>query len=320
MPNPESYLAWLRSRIGHAFIPLSYSTAIVRDPGGRILLHRRSDFDVWGLPGGVLEPGESPSSCAIRETLEETGLRIRPTRLAAVLSSPEHSVRYPNGDQAQQVSPYLVCEVIGGQIHSYDSESSAVAFFDPDALPEVFPWYRLAIYQALHSEEVYFDPPIDPPADKYPNPIWKAIREKTGPGPLVLPGATALIRDENGGILMMRRTDTGRWWLPGGLMELGESLASTAIREVREEVGLEVEPIRVAGIFAGHRAQFSGPDQLFPLSTWFDCKVRSGTCKPDQVEADRVEFFPPHRLPELPAGLPERIEKILASPLRAFFQ
>jgi 8-oxo-dGTP diphosphatase len=319
MAESKSYIEWLRACIGHAPLPLAYSTAIVRDAAGRILLHQRSDFHRWGLPGGVIEPGESPADCAMRETLEETGVRVRTVRLVAVLSSPEHMVEYPNGDRAQPVSPYLECEAIGGRLLERAAESTAVAFFPPDQLPELFPWYARAL-QYLSATEPFFEAPIHATPGQYPEPIWKSIRAKTGPAPLVLPGASALIHDERGRILMVRRTDNGRWWLPGGLMELGENLAATAIREVREEAGLDVEPVRLAGIFSGHRAQISGPDQLFPLSTWFECRTRGGICKPDHIEVEDTKFFSPDRLPEMPDGLADRLRQVLASPHRAIIQ
>jgi 8-oxo-dGTP diphosphatase len=320
MSATESYLHWLRARVGHELIPLTYSTAIVRNAQGDILLQYRSDFHSWGLPGGVLEPGESPASCAVRETLEETGLMIRPLRLAAVLSGPEHSVEYPNGDLSQQISAYLDCDVLGGALECSDPETSDVAFFAPTALPDMFPWYRLAIRSSIESSNTtYFDPPVFSAANAHPNPIWRHLRSRVGPDPLVLPGAMALIRDAEDRILMLRRTDTGKWWLPGGLLELGESLAATAVREVKEETGLEIEPFRLAGIFAGYQAQFASSDKLFPFSAWFDCRIVGGLLVPDHVEADRAEYFPMDNLPEIPAGLAERIHLVNTSPHQAVF-
>lgn len=69
-------------------------------------------------------------------------------------------------------------------------------------------------------------------------------------------GASALILDESGErVLLTRRTDNGRWCLPGGRMDPGESLAETCVREVREETGLEVEVVRLIGVY-------SSPDVL----------------------------------------------------------
>jgi 8-oxo-dGTP pyrophosphatase MutT (NUDIX family) len=72
----------------------------------------------------------------------------------------------------------------------------------------------------------------------------------------VMVGASALILDERGErVLLTRRSDNGRWCLPGGRMDPGESLPETCLREVREETGLEVEVVRLIGLY-------SSPDVL----------------------------------------------------------
>jgi 8-oxo-dGTP pyrophosphatase MutT (NUDIX family) len=72
----------------------------------------------------------------------------------------------------------------------------------------------------------------------------------------VMVGASALILDQAGErVLLTRRTDNGRWCLPGGRMDPGENLAETCVREVREETGLEVEVVRLIGLY-------SSPDVL----------------------------------------------------------
>ena len=82
----SAYLEWLRAYVGHHLIPLVYATALIRDEAGRLLFQRRADFGEtwWGLPGGLLEPGETPAACVRREALEETGLRVEPIRLTGV--------------------------------------------------------------------------------------------------------------------------------------------------------------------------------------------------------------------------------------------
>jgi len=64
-------------------------------------------------------------------------------------------------------------------------------------------------------------------------------------------GASALILDEAGErVLLTQRTDNGRWCLPGGRTDPGESLAETCVREVREETGLEVEVVRLVELYS----------------------------------------------------------------------
>ncbi len=67
------------------------------------------------------------------------------------------------------------------------------------------------------------------------------LRHMVGHRPLVMPGAAVLALDGGGRLLLQRRTDSGLWCLPGGMMEPGGSIEETARRELREETGLEAE-------------------------------------------------------------------------------
>ncbi|WP_280239749.1 NUDIX domain-containing protein [Nocardia abscessus] len=75
-------------------------------------------------------------------------------------------------------------------------------------------------------------------------------RDPNAPRPNSLkPGASALVTDENGRVLMQRRGDSGNWSLPGGIMEVGETLEDCAVRETREETGLDIEITGLLGIY-----------------------------------------------------------------------
>ncbi|MFE3542319.1 NUDIX domain-containing protein [Nocardia sp. NPDC059177] len=65
----------------------------------------------------------------------------------------------------------------------------------------------------------------------------------------LIPGASVLVTDSAGRILMQRRGDSGNWSLPGGVMEIGETLAQCAVRETKEETGLDVEITGLLGIY-----------------------------------------------------------------------
>ena len=70
----------------------------------------------------------------------------------------------------------------------------------------------------------------------------------------------------------------GMWTLPAGFMELGESVAETVVREVLEETGLVVEPVRLIGVYSGRENQFTYPngDAIQGCSSFFACRVIGG--------------------------------------------
>src|SRR4051812_22635419 len=109
--------------------------AVLFDGQGRVLLQRRSDFHVWGLPGGAVEVGENLEAAVRREVKEETGFGVEVVRLIGAYSDPAHTtVRYPSGDVVHYVSLTFECRVVGG-VPRTDAESTGQAWFAPDALP-----------------------------------------------------------------------------------------------------------------------------------------------------------------------------------------
>jgi len=124
---------------------------LVRDKHGAILLEKRSDCALWGMPGGKIEPGESIIDTAMREMREETGLNIKVTRLLGVYSGPtDRIVAFP--DNVVQIVDILVeAEIISGKL-TCSSESLALKFFAPLALPledEIIPAARLVLKDIL---------------------------------------------------------------------------------------------------------------------------------------------------------------------------
>ena len=110
---------------------------IIVDKSGRILLEKRSDNGMWGLPGGGIEPGESVIETAHREVKEETDLDIQVTGLLGVYSEPSAGriVTYPdNGDVRHLVDIVLIAEMIPGEM-VISSESLDLKFFNLDSFP-----------------------------------------------------------------------------------------------------------------------------------------------------------------------------------------
>jgi len=110
--------------------------AIVTNGGGHVLLQRRSDNGLWGLPGGSVEIGESVSAAIVREVREETGLTVGVERLVGVYSEPAcQVVRYADGNVVHYISTLFACRILGGSLETCD-ESLDLQFFDPARLPE----------------------------------------------------------------------------------------------------------------------------------------------------------------------------------------
>jgi ADP-ribose pyrophosphatase YjhB (NUDIX family) len=106
------------------------ASAIVVDANGRILLHRRRDNEMWALPGGKMEIGESLADCAVREVREETGLEVEPVAIVGIYTDPKHVFSYDDGEVRQEFSICLECRVRTGEIAVSD-ESFEVAFHHP---------------------------------------------------------------------------------------------------------------------------------------------------------------------------------------------
>jgi len=101
------------------------TTAIVTDPDGRIVLIRRKDNELWALPGGGMELGESIEDCAVREVKEETGLDVHLTGLVGVYTNPQHVIEYSDGEVRQQFSLLYTTALTGGEL-KIDDESTDI--------------------------------------------------------------------------------------------------------------------------------------------------------------------------------------------------
>jgi 8-oxo-dGTP pyrophosphatase MutT (NUDIX family) len=89
---------------------------VVADDAGRLLMIRRTDNDNWAVPGGAIDLGESLPQAAVRETLEETGIRCEITGLVGIYSDPRHVVLYTsNGEARQEFSIVLTARPLSGE-------------------------------------------------------------------------------------------------------------------------------------------------------------------------------------------------------------
>ncbi|MDR1629783.1 MAG: NUDIX hydrolase [Oscillospiraceae bacterium] len=146
------YIKMIRSKVGHDMVFLNCVGAAIFNEEGKVLLQKRSDNNRWGFPGGVMELGESFEEALKREVFEETGLCVGIRRLIGIYS--KYTDKYPNGDQAQPIVQFFLCDVIGGTLNASDEETSELAFFDLNEAPELF---NLQHRDALHDLKVGSD-------------------------------------------------------------------------------------------------------------------------------------------------------------------
>jgi 8-oxo-dGTP pyrophosphatase MutT (NUDIX family) len=135
------YLGRLRECVGHDLLLSPCAAACIRDAEGRILLLRRSDgVDLWGFPGGAIEPGERADEAVRREVYEEIGLRVEPLKLIGIYSSPDYAFTYPNGDRVQPVNNFFECRIVGGELQPDMHEIIEARYFSSeDQLPPMRP-------------------------------------------------------------------------------------------------------------------------------------------------------------------------------------
>ncbi|RTL30958.1 MAG: NUDIX domain-containing protein [Burkholderiales bacterium] len=103
MPIP-AFLAAIRQKIGHELVLVPTVVVLVRAPDGRILIVHDLDADTWTLPGGIIEPGETPADAAVREVWEEAGILVKLNRIAGIVGGPGCETSYRNGDKIAWVA------------------------------------------------------------------------------------------------------------------------------------------------------------------------------------------------------------------------
>ena len=109
---------------------------------------------------------------------------------------------------------------------------------------------------------------------------------------------SGIVSDDHGRVLLIRRRDNQRWEPPGGILELGESIHDGLRREVREETGLEIEPLGVFEIFERIMRDAAGVAEYHYVLIDYICRVSGGTlCAGDDVCC--VQWIAPEALKDL---------------------
>ncbi|MCF6277054.1 MAG: NUDIX domain-containing protein [Candidatus Magasanikbacteria bacterium] len=98
---------------------------IITNEQGEVLLCHRNDYNLWNLPGGSLEKGETPWQCMIREAKEETGLDVEVSRFMGIYAKPHKD----------EIVFMFVCNVIGGKL-TLNEEARDLRYFTLDSIPK----------------------------------------------------------------------------------------------------------------------------------------------------------------------------------------
>ena len=128
-------------------------------------------------------------------------------------------------------------------------------------------------------------------------------------------GSSAVVMDGEGRILLQRRRDSGNWALPGGTMDIGETFAESAIREVKEETGFDVHIERIVGIYSdpGHVFAYEDGEVRQEFNICLACTITGGELAISSESTD-VSFFSLDKVADLAMheSIRRRIEDYLS--------
>ncbi len=125
------------------------------------------------------------------------------------------------------------------------------------------------------------------------------LRKLVGHIPLLQVGASVIVVDECGRILLQLRSDNNTWGYAGGSVEIDENVEDTAKRELYEETGLIAEELTLLGVFSGKNMHHIYPngDEVSNVDIVYICKSYSGELQCQQGEVENLMFFDISDLP-----------------------
>ena len=134
------------------------------------------------------------------------------------------------------------------------------------------------------------------------------LRKEVGSRPLIMVGASVILLDSEQKVLLQLRQDNDCWGLPGGSLDLGETLEEVARRELYEETGFIAVTLTLFKTFSGPEFYYKYPhgDEVYNVVTTYICKDYKGKMNPQESEVKELRFFCfdnlPHNIspPDLP--------------------
>ena len=119
------------------------------------------------------------------------------------------------------------------------------------------------------------------------------LRKHIGHAPIIMVGAGVLIKDKSKGFMLQLRADNHLWGLPGGALEIGETLEFAAKRELFEETGLTANSLKLLHVFSGSELynKYPNGDIVYNVANVYLCEDYSGQLNIDPNETEKVDFF-----------------------------
>ena len=126
------------------------------------------------------------------------------------------------------------------------------------------------------------------------------LRKKIGHETIMTVGCGVLIENDKGQLLLQKRSDTGQWCVPGGAMEVGETYEEAAIREIKEEVGIDIQEMDLYGLYSGEDRLIHYPndDVVYSLSVIFRTNSYNGKVSDSDSEVLEHRFFDRENIPD----------------------
>jgi 8-oxo-dGTP pyrophosphatase MutT (NUDIX family) len=146
------------------------------------------------------------------------------------------------------------------------------------------------------------------------------LRSRVGTELLLLPAVTGVVLDDDARVLLGRRADTGCWGLIGGIMEPGEDVAESVVREVFEETSVRVRPERITGVYTHADVVHLNGDRACYVVTAFRCSLIDGEPKVNDDESLDVAWFTLDDVPVLSPVYRQQLDDALREDPAAAFR
>jgi len=131
--------------------------------------------------------------------------------------------------------------------------------------------------------------------------FMRGVREKVGHDLLVVPSVTGAVFDTERRLLLVKHSNGGVWVAPGGAVEPDERPSDAVVREVWEETGIHVEPVKFVGVFGGpeYRVRYDNGDEVDYVMSMFECRPLGGQLRADGEETLEARYFTADEVAEL---------------------